>query len=428
MTSLEAGGLAAVPAAIGARAGQVRFLGRDGPYWRLLTRGAVLLLITLGIYRFWLFTDIRRFLWANTEIGGNSLEYSGTALEILRGFLVAVALLVPLYIFFFLTAIDVATAVPMTGLAIMTIALIGQFAVWQARKYRLSRTVLRGLRFHQSGSGGPYAVRALIWWIAIALTLGLAYPFAQASLERLKLRHTHYGNLTGRFEGSGLALFLRGLPLWFMVMAPTLIALTTLLAIDWTQVGRIVERSGSTGEAMNRIAVEVPEFYGMIGLLVLALLFALCAALVLLPAFQTLVMRWWLSGIRFAGISATSRLRMFDVYKAYLRFVGWLLIFALVMLVVAFITLALIGLLFGTSQQSKFAEAFTIVAMVGIYVVTALGLSTIYQATIKLSLWRLTVESTALSGASLLDHVSAAGEDASPVGEGLADALNVGGL
>ena len=428
MTSLDAGGLAAAPGFMRAQAGQVRFLGRDGPYWRLLTRGALLLVATLGIYRFWLFTDIRRFLWANTEISGDSLEYSGTALEILRGFLIAVALLVPLYIVFFLSAIDIGTAVPMSGVAIMTIALIGQFAVWQARKYRLSRTVFRGLRFHQSGSGVPYAVRALIWWTATALTLGLAYPFAQASLERLKLRHTHYGNLNGRFDGSGLALFLRGLPLWFMVMAPTLIALTTLLAVDWTRVGRIIERSSSTGEAMNRIAVEMPEFYGMIGLLVLALLFALCAALVLLPAFQTLVTRWWISGIRFAGISASSQLRMLDVYKAYLRFIGWFAMLALAMLVVAFIALALIGLVFGTAQQSKFAEAFTILTMVGIYVASALGLSTIYQVTIKLSLWRLTVQSTTLSGVLLLDHVAAAGQEASPVGEGLADALNVGGL
>ena len=52
--------------------GLTRFLGDKGAFWRLLLRGAVLLMVTLGIYRFWLTTDIRRFLWSNTEIAGES--------------------------------------------------------------------------------------------------------------------------------------------------------------------------------------------------------------------------------------------------------------------------------------------------------------------------------------------------------------------
>jgi hypothetical protein len=59
---------------------------------------------------------------------------------------------------------------------------------------------------------------------------------------------------------------------------------------------------------------------------------------------------------------------------------------------------------------------------------SALGLSTIYQATAKLAVWRLTVQSSAITGAAALDDVAAAGQDASPLGEGLADALNVGAL
>ena len=53
--------------------GGVRFLGQRRSYWRLLIRGAVLLMFTLGIYRFWLATDVRRFLWSNTEIAGEPL-------------------------------------------------------------------------------------------------------------------------------------------------------------------------------------------------------------------------------------------------------------------------------------------------------------------------------------------------------------------
>src|SRR5262249_30077033 len=84
------------PPALGSATG--RFFSTEGPYWRIMVRGAVLLMVTLGIYRFWLATDQRRFLWGNTEIAGDALEYAGTARELLIGFLIAIAVLVPLYV------------------------------------------------------------------------------------------------------------------------------------------------------------------------------------------------------------------------------------------------------------------------------------------------------------------------------------------
>ena len=43
-------------------------------------------MFTLGIYRFWLTTDVRRFLWSNTDLSGETFEYTGTAVELLLGF------------------------------------------------------------------------------------------------------------------------------------------------------------------------------------------------------------------------------------------------------------------------------------------------------------------------------------------------------
>src|SRR5690348_15811888 len=71
------------------------FLGDERAFWRLVARGAVRLLVTLGIYRFWLVTDVRRAFWNNTVIAGEHLEYVGTARELLLGFLIAIVLLVP---------------------------------------------------------------------------------------------------------------------------------------------------------------------------------------------------------------------------------------------------------------------------------------------------------------------------------------------
>ena len=62
-----------------------------------------------------------------------------------------------------------------------------------------------------------------------------------------------------------------------------------------------------------------------------------------------------------------------------------------------------------------------------IYVVIVLGASTIYQVVVRFAMWRLGAQSAELSGADALDGVRASGAPSSALGEGLADALGVGG-
>src|SRR5689334_16426281 len=225
--SLDVGGIAT--------GGGVRFLGQRRSYWRLLIRGAALLMFTLGIYRFWLATDVRRFLWSNTEIAGEALEYTGTPLELLLGFLIAIAILIPVYAGIFLAALDLGTLGKLSGITgFIALGVLGQYAIYRARRYRLTRTIYRGLRFHQEGSAWAYAFRAVAWWAFTALTFGLAYPFQVASLERYKMRNTYYGDLAGRFESSGLRLLLRGFLMWVLVIGPLVFAVTVFAGtVDW---------------------------------------------------------------------------------------------------------------------------------------------------------------------------------------------------
>src|SRR5947199_3442387 len=132
MTTFEAAMPAAQPS-LAARSrsprGPIQFLGLDKDYWRLWIRGSALLALTLGIYRFWLTTDTRRFLWSNTEMLGEPLEYTGTARELLIGFLIAVAILIPFYAFIFLLALSVEQLREVAGLVGFVLAtLLGRFA------------------------------------------------------------------------------------------------------------------------------------------------------------------------------------------------------------------------------------------------------------------------------------------------------------
>jgi len=82
------------------RIARVEFTGRRGELFGLLFRGYVLTVPTIGIYRFWVTTWKRRFYWHNTVIDGEPLEYSGHALQLLIGFLFAIAFFLPIYLAF----------------------------------------------------------------------------------------------------------------------------------------------------------------------------------------------------------------------------------------------------------------------------------------------------------------------------------------
>lgn len=417
---------AAAPPPVPASPPPARFTGDGRTFLRLLARGAVLLAFTLGIYRFWLTTDIRRFLWANTEVGGDSLEYTGTAVELLIGFLIGIAILVPIYVGFFVAALSLGEAGQFMGvIGFIALFFLGQFAVYRARRYRLTRTVFRGIRFHQGGSAVRYSICAVFWWVMIILTLGLAYPFAQASLERYKMQNTYFGNLRGRFEGSGGRLFARGALIWLAVVGPLIVAiLIPLAAIDWSQLSEI--KAGNAEQFLRRFAEANPNIYWAAAAAVAVASLSFVFAMVLYPVFQAVVLRWWIDGLRIGEVTISSKLGVGAIFYAYVRFIGWSILFGLVAIVLAGIG-ALTLYMIGESLSSREAgEILGVAGAVVFYVVVMLGYSVIYQATVRLPLWRHSVATAEIGNVAALGKVNAEGVPSSAVGEGLADALNVG--
>src|SRR3984893_17532273 len=199
----------------------VAFSGGRGEFRRLVTRGALLELVTIGFYRFWLATDIRRHLWSHTAVDDDAFEYTGRAKELLIGFLFALAILVPVYLAYFLVGLEAERLEAFARFPLSAFFYVfGQFAIYRARRYRLTRTVWRGVRFWMDASAWAYAARAALWAVLMPLTLGLILPWREAALERYKMRHCYYGDLEGSFEGRGWDFFKLGWWLWLFAVAP----------------------------------------------------------------------------------------------------------------------------------------------------------------------------------------------------------------
>jgi uncharacterized membrane protein YjgN (DUF898 family) len=380
----------------------VSFSGDRGEYRRLVERGAGLELITAGFYRFWLATDIRRHLWSHTTVDDDAFEYTGRGKELLIGFLFALAIIVPVYLAYFLVGLEAERLKAFASFPLVAFFYVfGQFAIYRARRYRLTRTVWRGVRFWMTGSGWAYAARAALWALLMPLTLGLVLPWREAALERYKMRHSHYGDLQGSFEGRGWDFFKRGGWIWLSGAVPLFVVIVLLpLARTPAQI---------TGVVSLFIPLLAPFLYG---------------------AFKAVEWRWWISGIRFGGVRLESTLLRGALVSLYWKVIGWFLLLVVLFSVYLF---ACAGLLVGIGDLShapaKLQGSVPMLVAAGIgYLALILGLNVVMRVYLLRDLWARLVASTTVKHIAAVADVAVTGNLASAVGEGLADGLDVVGF
>jgi len=386
---------------------KVEFSGSRSDFFRLVRNGAALEVITVGFYRFWLATDIRRHLWSHTSVGGDAPEYTGRGRELLIGFLFALAILVPIYLAYFVITIEAERAKAFASIPLfLFFYLFGQFAIYRARRYRLTRTVWRGVRFWMDGSGWAYAMRAAGWGLLAAITLGAALPWREAALERYKMRHCYYGDLQGSFQGRGSDLFKRGWKLWLAALSPFLFGLVLLIA---TAGHKAPVAAGVFTLAMFVWMIAMPFIYG---------------------GFKAIEWRWWLSGIRFGEVSFESDLPAGALYGLYWKVIGWYLLITIIFTAYIF---ACVGLIVGFGDMAHFATrtqgnigvtAATVVGYLGIII----ALNVALRVYLLRDVWARVASSTTVYRLEAANNVAAKGELADAVGEGLAGGLDIVGF
>jgi uncharacterized membrane protein YjgN (DUF898 family) len=359
------------------------FEGKRGDFVRLVAKGAALELVTAGFYRFWLATDIRRHLWSNTVIDGDAAEYTGRGKELLIGFLFAMAILVPIYLGYFLVTVEAERFKEFASFPLfLAFYVFGQFAIYRARRYRLTRTVWRGVRFWMDGSGWAYAWRAALWGILAMLTLGFALPWREAALERYKMRHSYYGDLQGSFEGKGSEFFKRAWGLW--LAAPFAIVIFPLF----------------------------PFLYAM---------------------FKAIEWRWWLQGIRFGGVRLESTLPRSALSHLYWKVIGWYMLAMVALGIYVAVVTGIASLITGGLGQAGgaalMAKNIPMIVLIGLgYVALVLSLNVVIRLYLLRDIWATVLRSVQVYGIDAAANVAAKGELATALGEGFADGLDVAGF
>lgn len=352
--------------------------GEAGELAQIAVVNILLTLVTLGIYRFWAKTRVRRYLWGHVSFQGDRLEYTGRGLELFLGLLIASLILAPLI------AATVAVQLVFAGnpavlainslLQLPVILFLIQIAIYRARRYRLSRTQWRGIRIGQTGSSFKYALVAFGWMIVVAVTLGLAYPVLKTRMQHFRTSNTWFGDRNLTFDGRAGDLFVN----WIIAL------LLWVPSLGW-----------------SFIWYRIREF------------------------------RYFTSKTRLGGLRFESDLSAASVFFVMLGYV-----FVVILVVgLAFGGLSILGVLDsyqasvtqGAGTVPDLGNAFDL-AVLPVILVVAVILSVLQLVMLIHPLARLLCESIEVTGTEDFDAIAQSQQEAPGRGEGLADALDVGAI
>jgi len=337
--------------------------------------------ITLGFYRFWAKTNVRKHIWSCVHINNEPLEYTGTGMELFKGFLVVFGVFVLPYAL----AVTAVTFIqgPASVLAIvlqyaflLVVYVLWGFAVYKARKYQLSRTLWRGIRGTLVGSAMTYSLLYFGSLIAKSMSMGWATPVMNTVLAEQITNDMRFGDAAFKFKGRAGPLYPTYALCWFLTLA-AIIGVIVLFALSTTLSGYFggLFDDTSTPESIARIAgyiaVAAVAFF-LIFMLIIPMLWAIYIAK---------EMRFFASYTRFDGVP------------------------------------------FGLNASAASVIRLTVINLILIVFTLGIAWPFIIQRTVKFIVDRLTVD-----GLIDVDRIRQSQVKLDTRGEGLADAFDVGGL
>ena len=387
-----------------------RFEGRRGALGALMLRNLLFSILTLGIYRFWGRTHVRRFVWRHTVLLDDALEYLGTGGELFIGFLIAVAVLLPVFAAYSLLQFLFADGPDHALLALeilyyLVLFFLIQIAIHRMRRYRLTRTAWRGVRFGLAGSSLAYARIAFGYGLLTAATLGLAYPWMRVATLRYFAHHAYFGTAGLAIAPDVRWLFRR----WLAVVASVVGTLGLFVALNLeNNIFHYLEHD-------LRI-----NTYGVTSTTVVWPIFLLPLVFLAWIWYRVVEFRHMIGCFTIGDAGFTSFVRP--------GYVFWrLLVFILVIVAIGaawgFFSALILFSLEGVDSSVK-----AVVTMLVPAVIALLFLDVLRTLLIDIPLLAHACETLEISNAGALDEVVQASAAVPSYGEGTAEALDVGGF
>jgi uncharacterized membrane protein YjgN (DUF898 family) len=196
------------------------FHGNVRDYFRIWIVNAALSIVTLGVYSAWATVRTKRYMYANTSLGGSRFEYLAEPMPILRGRLLAAAIVA-----IFALASHISKPVQLACVGVM--GLLMPWLIVKGMMFRARYSAWRGVNFHFDDDyvGAyqwylvVYVVMAVLALVALKflivgghrilafllITIGALvfqftiYPWVKGKQQQWKAQHHYFGGKAFRF-------------------------------------------------------------------------------------------------------------------------------------------------------------------------------------------------------------------------------------
>jgi len=193
------------------------FIGKGVELFRIQIVNAILTIITIGFYYPWAKAAKLRYLYSQTIFEDHPFAFTGTGKEMFKGFVKAIIFLMIGYgIFFYLINEHyqqfAILFIYLFILAILPIAIHGSY------KYRMAKTVWRGIRF------GYIGTKKELFWLFIKgifftiITFGLYGAWFTMDIRKYVIGKIRIGNAEFRYNGDGGEFFGMNLKGYFLTL------------------------------------------------------------------------------------------------------------------------------------------------------------------------------------------------------------------
>ncbi|MGY1457166.1 MULTISPECIES: YjgN family protein [unclassified Luteimonas] len=171
-----------------------QFSGTAGEYFGIWIVNVVLTILTLGIYSAWAKVRTERYFYANTRIDGSSFEYLADPIRILKGRLVAYAVVAALVVS--------SQSMPVLYMVlILLLWLCAPLIVCLAVRFRARYSAWRGVRFGFDATVGSAYGPFLGWVVLAGVTLGVLSPIAKRKQHAWLARGHRFGSARFAYDG-----------------------------------------------------------------------------------------------------------------------------------------------------------------------------------------------------------------------------------
>jgi uncharacterized membrane protein YjgN (DUF898 family) len=232
------------------------FSGRTGEYFGIWFVNLLLSILTLGIYSAWAKVRTERYFYGNTRLAGASFDYLASPIAILKGRLLAYAVVIALGVSSHFSpglylVLLLAVAVGMPALIVLGL------------RFRARNSAWRGVSFRFEGGKGEAYGPFMGWPILSSLTLSLLYPMSVRRQHEFVVENHRFG--MHRFDFSADAgpyyvpyLIVAGLAVALFIGFAVMLAAVGISGVDG---GQSPEAAAALGFGM--VATLVAFYAGM---------------------------------------------------------------------------------------------------------------------------------------------------------------------